>query len=86
MNVSPRFVQTSALLIITTILLSVNMLTAQAPKEEFKPSGKIWGYAFLDFFSKIGGDTAKWASRADYSAIPLELKRMVQKKLFQPFP
>ncbi len=85
MNVSPRFVQTSALLIITTILLSVNMLTAQAPKEEFKPSGKIWGYAFLDFFSKIGGDTAKWASRADYSAIPLELKKDGSKEAFSAF-
>lgn len=40
---------------------------------EFKPSGKVWGYAFGDMYLKSGGDTAIWASRAEYSGVPKEV-------------
>ncbi|OFY64518.1 MAG: hypothetical protein A3H98_08375 [Bacteroidetes bacterium RIFCSPLOWO2_02_FULL_36_8] len=29
----------------------------EKPKEEFKPSGKVWGLTFGDFYWKMGGDT-----------------------------
>ena len=31
---------------------------ADAPAEEFKPSGKLWGYAFGDYGYKVHGDSA----------------------------
>lgn len=31
----------------------------QKPKEEFKPSGKIWGYAFGDYAYKLHADSAQ---------------------------
>jgi hypothetical protein len=40
---------------------------------EFKPSGKVWGLAFTDFFWKAAGDTATWASRAEYSGVPKDV-------------
>lgn len=38
-------------------------------QNEFKPSGKVWGLTFTDFFWKAAGDTATWASRAEYSGV-----------------
>ncbi|OFY68900.1 MAG: hypothetical protein A3G23_03725 [Bacteroidetes bacterium RIFCSPLOWO2_12_FULL_37_12] len=43
-----------------SILFSCNFLTAQENKDEFKPSGKVWGYAFGDFFYKADSDSAKY--------------------------
>lgn len=42
---------------ITTVLLTSSYAFSQEekPKEEFKPSGKVWGYAFGDFYYKMGG-------------------------------
>ena len=40
---------------------------------EFKPSGTVWGYAFMDFYWKAQGDTATWASRAEYSGVPKDV-------------
>jgi hypothetical protein len=40
---------------------------------EFKPSAKVWGLAFTDFFWKAAGDTATWASRAEYSGVPKDV-------------
>jgi hypothetical protein len=54
---------------VLTIILCQAQMMAQSAIEEFKPSGKIWGYAFGDFFIKAGGDTATWASRAEYSGV-----------------
>ncbi len=82
MNVSLRFFQAFGLITITMILLSFNTLTAQATKEEFKPSGKVWGYAFMDVFAKIGGDTATWASRADYSGIPKDATAFSLRRMY----
>jgi hypothetical protein len=47
--------------IITAVagLFAVNELKAQdAPKEEFKPSGKLWGYTFGDISYKAHADSA----------------------------
>jgi hypothetical protein len=40
-----------------------------AAQSDFKPSGKAWGLAFTDFYWKASGDTATWASRAEYSGV-----------------
>ncbi len=40
---------------------------------EFKPSGKVWGLMFTDLFWKSSGDTATWASRAEYSGTPADV-------------
>ncbi|MEO5906096.1 MAG: hypothetical protein ABIQ11_05185 [Saprospiraceae bacterium] len=42
-------------------------------QSEFKSSGKVWGLAFTDFFWKASGDTATWASRAEYSGTPADV-------------
>jgi hypothetical protein len=44
------------LILICILLLSVNSVYSQ-PAEDFKPSGKVWGLVFGDYFYKIGGDT-----------------------------
>ena len=51
------------------ICLPVTWLTGQG-QSDFKPSGKVWALAFNDFFWKASGDTATWASRAEYSGVP----------------
>lgn len=54
-------------------LLLINLLTGQLHAQsatEFKPSGKVWGLTFTDFYWKAAGDTATWASRAEYSGVP----------------
>ena len=55
------------------IIIFIGSVTAslQAQSEtEFKPSGKVWGYGFVDAYWKASGDTARWASRAEYSGVP----------------
>ena len=63
-----KFIKKS--LTILVVLVCLTPVVAQDSKQEFKPSGKVWGYAFGDFYYKAGGDTATWASRAEYSAVP----------------
>ncbi|MEP6793877.1 MAG: hypothetical protein ABJB16_06095 [Saprospiraceae bacterium] len=66
------FYKRRSLAILAFILLMIpgtGQIFGQSSQQEFKPSGKIWGYAFGDFFIKTGGDTATWASRAEYSSI-----------------
>jgi len=55
---------------------------AQEVKEEFKPSGKLWGYAFGDFYLKSGGDTATWASRAEYSGVPKDVYAFALRRMY----
>ena len=59
--------------IVWMVTASVGKISAQANAEDFKPSGKIWGYSFGDFYLKSGGDTATWASRAEYSGVPKDV-------------
>jgi len=73
MNVSCKEFTLKILPVVFMMLLSNGQIMAQATKEEFKPSGKVWGYAFGDFYLKAGGDTATWASRAEYSGVPKEV-------------
>ena len=82
MNVSFRNLQASCLCTIAVIFLSYSSLSAQSTKEEFKPSGKVVGYAFMDFFAKTGGDTATWASKADYSGIPLHATAFSLRRMY----
>ncbi len=39
------------------VMFAIQINAQEKPKEEFKPSGKLWGLAFGDFYNKIGGDT-----------------------------
>lgn len=46
----------------------INQANAQdKPKEEFKPSGKLWGLAFGDFYYKQGGDSISNFGDAEYA-------------------
>ena len=51
-------INTKLTLLSVAITLSVNLFAQDKPKEEFKPSGKIWGYAFGDLYYKMGGAKA----------------------------
>ena len=54
------------------VCLPLLLLTAQG-QTEFKPSGKVWGLAFMDFYWKAAGDTATWASRTEYTGVPKDV-------------
>ncbi|MEO6132806.1 MAG: hypothetical protein ABIQ02_13235 [Saprospiraceae bacterium] len=64
------------------MLYCMSPVRAQTVAEEFKPSGKIWGYAFGDFFVKTGGDTATWASRLIYSGVPKKVYAFSLRRLY----
>lgn len=70
--------------VICALLLSICILngSAQDAKPEFKPSGTVWGYGFGDFFFKAGGDTATWASRAEYSGVPKEVYAFAIRRMY----
>ena len=44
-------------LILVLFILNGNLFAQDKPKEEFKPSGKVWGYAFGDYFMKLHADS-----------------------------
>lgn len=55
-----------------TLFLVPGMLTAQqdtAKKEEFKPNGKVWGYAFGDYYYKMHADSLG-RGNSQYSGLP----------------
>lgn len=67
------------------MLLSFTLLqhvTGQESKEEFKPSGKVWGYGFVDFYVKAGGDTATWSSRAEYSGVTKDVYAFAIRRMY----
>ena len=53
---------------------------AQSAKDE--PPGKVWGYGFTDFYVKAGGDTATWASRAEYSGVPKDVYAFAIRRMY----
>jgi hypothetical protein len=59
-----RFVIVTALL-----LVSLNLLAQDSTKTAFKPSGKIWGYAFGDYGYKLHADAEK-RGNIQYSKLP----------------
>src|SRR5687768_6626859 len=71
-----------SLLFILLYIFAASDLNAQAGAEDFKPSGKVWGYAFGDFFVKAGGDTATWASRAEYSGVAKDVYAFAIRRMY----
>lgn len=65
-------------------LLAGNLMqaSAQSNTDEFKPSGKIYGYFFGDYFYKAGGDTATWASRAEYSGVQKDVNAFALRRMY----
>ena len=63
--------QTKHYLLFTVILgiLSLNTNAQDSTKADFKPSGKLWGYAFGDYAYKLHADSAKRGS-VQYSRLP----------------
>lgn len=57
-------------------------IDAQTASDNFKPSGKVWGYGFTDFYWKAGGDTATWASRAEYSGVPKDVYAFAIRRMY----
>jgi hypothetical protein len=55
---------------------------AQTSSPDFKPSGKVWGYAFGDAYIKASGDTATWASRAEYSGVLKEVYAFSLRRMY----
>ena len=70
------------LLGIVIVFTFSSVVKAQAPEETFKPTGKVWGYGFTDFYVKAGGDTATWASRAEYSGVPENVYAFAMRRLY----
>jgi hypothetical protein len=71
-----------SLLIGVLAIMSCLPVNAQGSKEEFKPYGKIWGYAFGDFFVKAGGDTATWSSKAEYSGVAKDIYAFSLRRMY----
>lgn len=57
------------------------LLSGQATSA-FKPSGKVHGLAFVDFYWKAAGDTATWASRAEYSGVPEDVYAFAIRRMY----
>lgn len=61
------------ILIAIVIKLSLTSLSAQTTdttkKVEFKPSGKVWGYVFGDYFAKLHADSLSLGN-TQYSGVP----------------
>lgn len=57
---------------IATVLLMNNLTQAQDPKPEFKPSGKVWGYVFGDYYYKLNADSLNRGS-TQYSGVPKDM-------------
>ena len=60
-----------AVLVASLCLVSANLMSQDTTKvkEEFKPSGKIWGYAFGDYAFKLHADSAL-RGKQQYSGLP----------------
>ena len=70
------------LLFLLVSISFIPFISGQETKEEFKPSGKVWGYGFGDFYIKMGGDTAKWSSRAEYSGVPKDVYAFAIRRMY----
>ena len=74
--------------LITRYLFTLALITAwfssvaQNEVKEFKPSGKVWGLAFTDIYWKASGDTATWASRAEYSGVPEDVYAFAIRRMY----
>src|SRR5688572_16375359 len=65
-----------------SLLAIISKTEAQTTPAEFKPSGKLWGYAFGDVYWKAAGDTARWASRAEYSGVPKDVYAFAIRRMY----
>lgn len=72
----------SCFLAVLFVLISPVLLEGQSSTSDFKPSGKVWGYAFGDFYYKVAGDTATWSSRAEYSGVPAEVYAFAIRRMY----
>jgi len=79
---SPRKFFLNGLLPLFLLAAAFLPASAQSSTEEFKPSGKIYGYFFGDYYFKAGGDTATWASRAEYSAVPKDVNAFALRRMY----
>jgi hypothetical protein len=56
--------------IIATLLMMLLVSELRAQKSEvYKPSGKLWGYAFSDFYYKLGSDTSVNWDDTEYAKV-----------------
>src|ERR1051326_5209308 len=69
------------LLLASVTLSTVVMAQDNTPKEEFKPSGKIWGYAFGDYYTKLHADSLN-RGNAQYSGIPKDLNAFDLRRVY----
>ena len=70
-NLNSRRKKFSTLLFASLFLVSLNVMSQDTAKvkEEFKPSGKIWGYVFADYAFKLHADSAL-RGKQQYSGLP----------------
>ena len=57
------------LILLCCITSSIHAQDSTTAKEEFKPTGKIWGYTFGDYAFKLHADSAK-RGNSQYSGLP----------------
>ncbi|HEY6163070.1 MAG TPA: hypothetical protein VI112_17720 [Bacteroidia bacterium] len=70
------------LLILASIAFSAATFAQDnPPKEEFKPSGKIWGYAFGDYYTKLHADSLN-RGNAQYSNVPKDMNAFDLRRVY----
>lgn len=79
---SPRKFFLTILLPLFLLAAALLPASAQSSTEEFKPSGKLYGYFFGDYYAKAGGDTATWASKAEYSGVPKDVNAFALRRMY----
>lgn len=57
-------------------------LMAQTEQPEFKPSGKVWGYAFGDFAYKAGSDTTITFGATEYAKMKKEESKFAFRRIY----
>jgi hypothetical protein len=70
--------------LLPSFLLAAALLpaSAQSSTEEFKPSGKIYGYFFGDYYVKAGGDTATWAAGQNIPLCPKDVNAFALRRMY----
>lgn len=69
-------------LVIILSLSFFGLSFSQDKKEEFKPTFKVWGYAFGDYYYKIASDTGVAFGQGEYSKVPKDYQAFSFRRIY----
>jgi hypothetical protein len=63
-------------------LLAISSVSLTQDKQEFKPTFKVWGYAFFDYFYKVASDTGVSFGQGEYSKVPKDYQAFSFRRIY----